>query len=101
MGRFRAPSLRNVAVTGPYFHDGSAKTLDEALDHYQAGGRTIASGPYAGVGAKSPRKDPLIGGFALSPTERADVVAFLESLTDETFLRDPAFSDPFVTEAAR
>lgn len=45
MGRFRAPTLRNVEVTAPYMHDGSIATLDEVIDHYAAGGRTIAAGP--------------------------------------------------------
>src|SRR5690606_29447263 len=53
MGRFRAPSLRNIAVTAPYMHDGSIATLDEVLDHYAAGGRKLSSGPYAGDGSKN------------------------------------------------
>lgn len=97
MGRFRAPSLRNVAVTAPYMHDGSIATLSEVLDHYAAGGRTIASGPFAGVGADNPYKSELINGFVLSDQERADVIAFLESLTDEELLKDPRFSDPWDT----
>jgi cytochrome c peroxidase len=95
MGKFKAPSLRNVAVTAPYMHDGSIATLSEVLDHYAAGGRTIESGPLRGVGSKSPLKDPLVVGFALEGTERADLVAFLESLTDAQFLADPRFSDPW------
>lgn len=96
MGRFRAVSLRNVAVTAPYFHDGSAATLDEVLDHYAAGGRTIASGPFAGVGSASPLKNELVRGFTLTAEERTDMLAFLRSLTDERFLADPRHSDPFV-----
>ncbi len=96
MGRFRVPTLRNVAVTAPYFHDGSAATLSDVLDHYAAGGRTITSGPYAGSdGSKSPLKSSLVRGFTLDPQEKADLVAFLESLTDEGFLKDPRFGDPF------
>jgi cytochrome c peroxidase len=98
MGRFRAPSLRNIAVTAPYMHDGSIATLEEALDHYAAGGRRITSGPNAGDGARSPLRSELVQGFALSPTEKADVVAFLRALTDETLLRDPRLSDPFGRE---
>ncbi len=71
-------------------------TLSEALDHYAAAGRTIATGPNAGVGAKSPRRDPLLRGFTLDAQERADVLAFLETLTDEGFLVDPRFADPWV-----
>ncbi|MCZ7685487.1 MAG: hypothetical protein M5U28_44600 [Sandaracinaceae bacterium] len=44
MGRFRAPTLRNIAVTAPFMHDGSIATLEEVLDHYAAGGRTITEG---------------------------------------------------------
>ncbi len=95
MGRFRSPSLRNIAVTAPYMHDGSIATLDEVLDHYAAGGRTITEGPYVGVGAESPLKNIFIHGFTLTAEERADVLELLRSLTDETFLNDPRFADPF------
>jgi cytochrome c peroxidase len=95
MGRFRAPTLRNIAVTAPYMHDGSIATLEEALDHYAAGGRTIASGPEAGVGSKNPFKSELINAFTLSPEEKADVIAFLNSLTDEEFLTSPRLADPW------
>jgi cytochrome c peroxidase len=95
MGRFRAPSLRNIALTAPYMHDGSVATLDLVLDHYAAGGRTIPSGEYAGEGSKNPYKSELINGFELTAQERADVLTFLESLTDEELLKDPRFSDPW------
>jgi cytochrome c peroxidase len=98
MGRFRAPSLRNVAVTAPYMHDGSIATLDGVLDHYAAGGRTIASGPHAGVGRTNPFKSSFIPGFTLSPDERADLLAFLNALTDEQFLHDPRFANPWTQE---
>lgn len=95
MGRMRTPTLRNIMVTAPYFHDGSAATLDDVLDHYAAAGRTIASGPNAGVGAANPYKDSLIVGFTLSAQERADMHAFFESLTDQVFLTDPRLADPW------
>lgn len=95
MGKFRAPTLRNIAVTAPYFHDGSAATLDDVLDHYAAAGRTISSGPNAGIGSANPYKDTLIIGFTLSAQERADLLAFFDSLTDDVFLTDPRFSDPW------
>jgi len=94
MGRFRAPTLRNIAVTAPYMHDGSIATLDEVLDHYAAGGRTIADGPNAGVGAESPLKNVFLHGFTLTPEQRADVLAFLASLTDERFLSEPDLAPP-------
>jgi cytochrome c peroxidase len=95
MGRFRAPSLRNVAVTAPYMHDGSIATLDEVIRTYEAGGRLIADGPYAGDGRASPLKSGLVAGFTLDDQERRDLIAFLEALTDDTFLSDPALSDPY------
>ena len=98
MGRFKPPTLRNIAVTAPYMHDGSIATLSEVLDHYAAGGRTITAGPYAGVGSASPLKSEFMIGFRLTDQEKADLIAFLESLTDETFLTNPAFSDPFAND---
>ncbi len=96
MGRFRPPSLRNVAVTAPYMHDGSVETLEEVIEIYAAGGRLIPEGePYAGDGRTNPHKSGFVTGFALDEQEAADLLAFLESLTDETFLNDPRFADPF------
>ncbi|MBC8067302.1 MAG: di-heme enzyme [Deltaproteobacteria bacterium] len=96
MGKFRAPTLRNIALTAPYMHDGSIATLDGVIDHYAAGGRTIAEGePNAGVGADSPHKDSLIGGFEVTAEQRADIIAFLESLTDTEMLTDPELADPW------
>jgi cytochrome c peroxidase len=95
VGKFKTPTLRNVAITAPYMHDGSIATLEGVLDHYAAGGRTIDSGPYAGIGRDNPNKDHLIHGFTLSTQDRADLIAFLESLTDEEVLRDPRFANPW------
>jgi cytochrome c peroxidase len=95
MGKFRAPTLRNIALTAPYFHDGSAATLDDVLDHYAAAGRTITTGPHAGVGSANPFKDSLLVGFTLNDQERADMHAFFESLTDDQFITDPRFSNPW------
>lgn len=95
VGRFRVPSLRNVAVTAPYMHDGSVATLGEVLDIYARGGRLITDGPLAGDGATSPRKSPLVHAFALTAEDRADLVAFLGALTDEAVLADPALADPW------
>ncbi|MBN8501566.1 MAG: di-heme enzyme [Sphingomonadales bacterium] len=101
MGRFRAPSLRNVAVTGPYMHDGSIATLDGVLDHYAAGGRTIGTGPYAGVGHANPFKSSFISGFTLTAQDRSDLIAFLNALTDEQFLREPRFANPWLRKAKK
>jgi cytochrome c peroxidase len=95
VGKFKAPTLRNIAVTAPYMHDGSAATLEDVIAHYSAGGRTIASGPYQGIGHDNPNKSPTVRGFALSPDQRADLIAFLRSLTDDGLLHDPQFSNPW------
>ncbi len=94
-GRFRVPPLRNVALTAPYMHDGSLATLEAVIDHYTSGGRNVTEGPFAGDGRANPNKDPLVRPFTLTPQERADLVAFLESLTDTDFLQDPRFSNPW------
>jgi cytochrome c peroxidase len=94
-GKFRTPTLRNVALTAPYMHDGSIATLREVLEHYAAGGRTVHAGPNRGVGARNPNKSPLVAGFQISEAEMRDVIAFLESLTDQGFVTDPRHADPF------
>jgi cytochrome c peroxidase len=76
-GKFRKPSLRNVALTAPYMRDGSVVTLDEVLDHYASGGRTISGGPCAGHGHDNPYRDARITGIALTPQNRQDLLAFL------------------------
>jgi cytochrome c peroxidase len=76
-------------------HDGSIATLGEAIDHYAAGGRTIGSGPMAGKGRENPGKDRLVHGFAMTPQNRADLIAFLESLTDQKLLHNPELSNPW------
>jgi cytochrome c peroxidase len=94
MGKFRVPSLRNVALTAPYMHDGSMDTLDEIIRYYARGGRKIEQGENAGDGALSPLKDPRIAGFSVSDEERRDLIAFLTALTDESLITNPRFSDP-------
>lgn len=97
-GLFRPPNLRNIALTAPYMHDGSIPTLEGVLEHYAAGGTLTEEGPNAGDGRTSPLKSGLVRGFQLSDEERAEVLAFLESLTDQSFVGDPAFSSPFDQE---
>jgi cytochrome c peroxidase len=84
VGKFRVPTLRNIAVTAPYMHDGSIATLDEALDHYVAGGRTA-----------NPLRSTGLQPLALTPDERRDLIAFLDSLTDYEALRDPRWGNPW------
>ena len=94
-GLFRPQGLRNIALTAPYMHDGSIATLREVIEHYAAGGRLIEEGPFAGDGRVSPLKSGLVRGFSLSEQEFADVLAFLESLTDTSFVENPAYANPF------
>lgn len=98
MGQFRAPSLRNVALTAPYNHDGSVATLEDVIRNYAAGGRHIVSGTNAGDGRLSPFKDGFIVSFSITEQEIADVVAFLESLTDDSFINNPRFANPWPQE---
>lgn len=84
MGAFRAPTLRNIRVTAPYMHDGSIQTLEEVIAHYEQGGR-----------ARSPYTSTILRPFRLTDQERADLLAFLDSLTDEAALVDPRWSDPW------
>lgn len=95
MGKFRAPSLRNVEVTAPYMHDGTITTLEDVLRFYAAGGRNITSGPYAGDGRANPYKSDLVSRIDLSDQEQADILAFLRTLTDHEFLTNPRLADPF------
>ena len=76
------PSLRQVAVTAPYMHDGSLPTLAAVIDHYDSGG-------YA-----HPNKSPLVRPLGLSAGEKADLLAFLHALTDTGFLTNPDFRAP-------
>ena len=98
MGKFKVPSLRNIDVTFPYMHDGTIATLSDVIDHYAAGGRTIATGANAGVGSANPFKSALVAGFTITPTERSDLIAFLRSLTDSTFLTNPRLSNPWIVK---
>jgi cytochrome c peroxidase len=83
VGKFKAPTLRNIAVTGPYMHDGSLRTLEEVLEHYATGGR------------KNPNQDHLVHGFEMSAQERSDLIAFLNALTDDAVLHDARFASPW------
>jgi cytochrome c peroxidase len=92
LGRFKAPSLRNIAVRPPYMHDGRFRTLEEVVAFYdsgvQGGAGTDPRLLVAGPGSPPAR-------LGLSAADRAALVAFLRTLTDESFLADPRFADPF------
>jgi cytochrome c peroxidase len=81
---FRVPTLRNVALTAPYMHNGRFPTLENVIDFYASGGGE-------GNGMKLPNLDDKIRRFTLTPQEKGDLVAFLKSLTDESKL--PAVPD--------
>jgi len=82
-GEFRAPTLRNIALTAPYMHDGRFETLEEVLDHYASGGHGVAN------------QDANIQAFTLTEHQKEAMIAFLEMLTDTTFTNNPAFQNPF------
>ena len=79
-GKFRTPSLRNVALTAPYMHDGSVKTLDEAIARHFKG--------------QNPRRDARLDRKGPDTHVRTDIIAFLRSLSDTGFVHDPRFSLP-------
>lgn len=89
-GRFKPPSLRNVAVRAPYMHDGRFATLADVVDFYDGG---VKSGP--GLDARLRDPDGRVRRLGLTPSQAGSLVAFLEALTDTAFLADPRFSSPF------
>jgi cytochrome c peroxidase len=84
VGAFRTPSLRNVAVTGPYMHDGSLGTLEEVIAFYDGGGQP------------NPNQSPILQPLGLSTREKTALIAFLYTLTDLEFQ-----ADPIVSQASR
>jgi cytochrome c peroxidase len=88
-GRFKVPSLRNIALTPPYMHDGRFATLEEVIEHYDHGVQPSATVDILLQYNLQP------GGLKMTAQDKADLIAFLHTLTDETFLIDPAFQSPF------
>lgn len=91
MGRFKSPELRNVALTAPYMHDGSIPTLAAVVEHYNSGVLAHPNlDPRLRVpGTTTPRK------LNLSAADSAALVSFLETLTDQSLISDPAYANPF------
>ena len=89
-GLFRTASLKNIAVTGPYMHDGRFATLEEVIEHYSSG---IAANPNLAPELKDKDGKPVR--FDFTPEDKAALIAFLRTLTDEGLLADPRFADPF------
>ena len=81
-GKFKIPTLFNAAISPPYMHDGRFQTLEEVLDHYNSGGH------------RQPNTDPLLRPLGLTEKQKQQVIAFVKTLTDTTFLNNPEFSDP-------
>jgi cytochrome c peroxidase len=81
IGKFRVPSLRNVALTWPYMHDGGVGDLAAVVAIYARGGRLLTGGAHPGDGRLDPNRDPRVTGFTLTDGETADLLAFLEALT--------------------
>ena len=92
-GKFKAPSLRNIERTAPYMHDGRFVTLEEVVEHYSRG---IHPHENLGLAFDNPERDQPTAGFNFSADQKAALVAFLKTLTDENFVVDPKFSDPFL-----
>ncbi len=92
-GTFKVPSLRNIAVRAPFMHDGRFETLEEVIDHYSEG---VQASP--NLGPPFFVSDGAVAQFNLTDEDKAALVAFLNTLTDEAMLADPKFSDPFVHE---
>jgi cytochrome c peroxidase len=88
-GLFKTPTLLNVALTAPYMHDGRFTTLDQVIDHYSDN-----------VNFKSPTISSMLAAhnnrqLLLSTKQKADLKAYLLTMTDETFVKNPAYSNPF------
>lgn len=83
--KFRAPTLRNIELTSPYMHDGRLASLEEVLDHYL--------GATGSLGLRGPATGPV------TPQDRADLMAFLKSLTDHELVTDERLADPFSSRA--
>jgi cytochrome c peroxidase len=96
VGMFKIPSLRNVALTAPYMHDGRFKTLKEVVNHYNAGvvnhpnlSNMLTTNPWGTSTIKEPRR------LNLTETQKNNLVTFLQTLNDQTIVTDVRFSDPF------
>lgn len=82
-GKFRVPSLRNIVYSATYMHDGRFETLEDVLEHYNSGG------------FPTDNRHPLLRPLNLTSKQKQDIIAFLHTLTDTSFLQNPLFSNPF------
>ena len=79
LGKFKVPTLRNIAQTAPYMFDGSVATLEDVIEHYVSGGKHPLN------------QSTLIKPLQLTALEKSDLIQFLHSLSDESFLNNPVF----------
>lgn len=82
-GKFRVPTLRNITLTAPYMHDGRFQTLEEVIEHYNSGGHF------------APNRDPLIYELGLTDSEKSNLLAFLHTLVDTSYLSKDYITNPF------
>ncbi len=87
-GKFKVPTLRNIALTAPYMHDGRFKTLEQVIDFY-------SEGVQQGVNLDSKMTHASRGGAHFTPAEKRKILAFLRTMTDSALIKDKAFSNPF------
>jgi cytochrome c peroxidase len=95
-GKVKVPSLRNIALTGPYMHDGRFKTLDEVVEHYNSGiqaNPNLDSRLTQSAWGIAPSNAPVK--MNMTDQQKKALVAFLNTFTDNQFVTDPRFSDPF------
>ena len=85
-GKFKTPTLRNIALTAPYMHDGRFQTLEEVIEHYDSGGHPSST--------VDPNMKFSQGGLQLTAEKKQQLLAFLHTLTDWDFVNDERFSDP-------
>ena len=92
LGRFKVPTLRNIALTAPYMHDGRFNSLEEVVEHYSEHVQHSTS-----LSAFLQNESNIKGALPvkLRPDEKKDLIAFLNTLTDSTFVNNPKFSNPF------
>ena len=93
--KFKVPSLRNIEKTAPYMHDGSMATLAEIIDLHSNGGRNVTTGANIGDGRNHPYLDENIAPRNFTEQEKADLIEFLKSLTDNEFITNPKLANPF------
>ena len=92
-GKFKAPSLRNIALTAPYMHDGRFQSLDQVVEHYSA---RVHPHKNLGLAVEPDKTGKPTSGLRFSKKQKAALVAFLKTLTDRRLVSDSRFSDPFI-----